>query len=176
MGMEFIVGSTNNAKVQAVKDTVAIHFPEAIIEYMETDSGVSNQPFGDEETLDGAINRALNVRSLHKNAIGIGLEGGVRLINEKMYICNWGALVFTDGKRYTAGGAQIPLPDEIALEIQRGKELGPVIDAYFQALGLHQREGAMGMFTAGIVTRIDLFQHIIALLIGQLKYDLNHKG
>ena len=70
-------------------------------------------------------------------------------------------------------GAQIPLPEEIALEIRQGKELGPVIDKYFDALGLRQKEGAMGMFTAGAVTRVDLFTHIVHLLIGQLKYHIS---
>lgn len=172
MHVEFIIGSMNHAKVQATKEVVGAHFPNAIIGNVETDSGVSDQPFGDEETRLGAVNRAMRAGSLHKNTIGIGLEGGVRLLNEKMYICNWGALVLPDGNRFTAAGAQIPLPDEIALEIQRGKELGPVIDDYFHALGLRQKEGAMGMFTAGVVTRVDLFHHILQLLIGQLKYDL----
>lgn len=170
--MEFIIGSTNYAKVQATKDVLAVHFPEASVISVEVNSGVSNQPFGDEETRLGALNRALRVGGLQEQAIGIGLEGGVRVLGEKLYICNWGALVLPDGKRFTAGGAQIPLPEEIALKIRQGKELGPVIDDYFNALGLRQKEGAMGMFTAGAVTRIDLFTHILHLLIGQLKYDL----
>lgn len=170
--MKVIIGSINHAKVQATRDVLAVHFPEASVISVEINSGVPNQPFGDEETRLGALNRALRVGGLQEQAIGIGLEGGVRILGEKMYICNWGALVLPDGTRFTAGGAQIPLPEEIALEIRSGKELGPVIDDYFNALGLRQKEGAMGMLTAGAVTRIDLFTHILHLLIGQLKYDL----
>lgn len=170
--MEFVIGSTNHAKVQATKDVVAIHFPEATVTSIETNSGVSNQPFSDEETRLGAINRALRVNTLQEDTIGIGLEGGVRISEEKLYICNWGALVLSSGERFTAGGAQIPLPEDIAQEIRRGSELGPVIDEYFSAKGLRQKEGAMGMFTAGAVTRVDLFTHILHLLMGQLKYSL----
>lgn len=171
--MNFMIGSTNQAKVKATKEVLAVHFPTATLTNVEMDSGVSNQPFGDEETRHGAINRALRAGSLQEGTIGIGLEGGVRLLNDKLYICNWGALTLPDGKRFTAGGAQIPLPEEIALEIRQGKELGPVIDKYFDALGLRQKEGAMGMFTAGAVTRVDLFTHIVHLLIGQLKYHIS---
>lgn len=170
--MEFVIGSTNHAKVQATKDVLAVHFPEATVTSIEINSGVSNQPFSDEETRLGAINRAFRARNLHGNMVGIGLEGGVRISGENLYICNWGALVLPDGKRFTAGGAQIPLPEDIAKEIRRGGELGPVIDDYFSAKGLRQKEGAMGMFTAGAVTRVDLFTHILHLLIGQLKYSL----
>ena len=173
--MDFLIGSTNNAKVQAATEVLGLHFPTATIRGIEINSGVANQPFGDEETRLGAINRALQVQSIQENVIGIGLEGGVRMLDEKLYICNWGALALPDGKRFTAGGAQIPLPEEIALEIRQGKELGPVIDKYFNAQGLRQKEGAMGMFTAGVVTRVDLFTHILQLLSGQLKYYTSEK-
>lgn len=175
--MKFIIGSTNHAKVQAVKEVLANYFSNAPVETIEVSSDVSPQPIGDEETITGAMNRAKNA-VLHKaNAIGIGLEGGVRMLNDQMYICNWGALELPDGQVITAGGAQIPIPNEIAREIEKGKELGPVIDLYFRSKGLRQKEGAMGMFTEGSVTRVDLFSHIVHLLIGQLLYyDKNNKN
>ncbi|MDS9471782.1 DUF84 family protein [Sporosarcina pasteurii] len=172
--MEFIIGSTNQAKVQAVKNVIRHYFPNAEVTAIEANSGVAAQPFGDEEAIMGAMNRAQQVYSKEKNVIGIGLEGGVRLLGETMYICNWGALVLPTEQVITAGGAQIPLPNEIASEIHLGKELGPVIDRYFKAKGLRQKEGAMGMFTAGTVSRVELFTHIMHLLIGQLQYKMNH--
>ncbi|AOV07193.1 DUF84 family protein [Sporosarcina ureilytica] len=172
--MDFIIGSTNQAKVQATKNVIWHYFPNAKITAVEASSGVDAQPFGDEETITGAINRARQVYSNEQNVIGIGLEGGVRLLGGAMYICNWGALVLPNEHVITAGGAQIPLPSEVANEIHQGKELGPVIDSYFRAKGLRQKEGAMGMFTAGAVTRIDLFAHILHLLIGQLQYHFEN--
>ena len=170
--MEFVIGSTNQAKVKAVQNVLAIHFPQAILSEVEVGSGVSNQPFGDEETRFGAVNRALRAAGMREGAFGIGLEGGVRMLEGQMYLCNWGALVLPNGTRFSAGGAQIPLPNEIAKEIAAGKELGPVVDAYFKANGIRQKEGAMGMFTAHTVNRDELFEHIVLLLIGQLKYSM----
>ena len=103
-------------------------------------------------------------------AIGIGLEGGVRILEGQMYLCNWGALALPDGTRFTAGGAQIPLPKEIADELMAGKELGPVVDTYFKSSGIRIKEGAIGMLTANAVKRDELFVHILQLLIGQYKY------
>lgn len=168
--MEYIIGSTNPAKVKAAKDVLEAHFPEAILIENEVESGVSKQPFGDEETRLGAINRALRASGMMKEAIGIGLEGGVRVLEDQMYLCNWGALVLPDGKRFIAGGAQIPLPNEIATKVADGHELGPVVDNYFESIGIRNKEGAIGMFTAHAVNRDDLFTHIMQLLIGQLKY------
>ncbi len=41
------------------------------------------------------------------------------------------------------------------------------------ANGIRHSEGAIGMFTAQAVTRDKLFEHVMQLLIGQLKYDEN---
>lgn len=169
--MEFMIGSINPAKVKAAKRVIALHFPEATVSEIKVGSGVSDQPFGDGETRLGAINRALRAAKVQKGVIGIGLEGGVRVLEEQMYLCNWGALVLPQGTRFTAGGAQIPLPKDIAREIVAGKELGPVVDDYFKASGIRSKEGAMGMLTAHAVNRDELFEHILQLLIGQLKYE-----
>ncbi|WHT49967.1 DUF84 family protein [Sporosarcina thermotolerans] len=112
----------------------------------------------------------MNAANEHVGAIGIGLEGGVRMLDNEMFLCNWGALVLPSGEKFTAAGAQIPLPNSIAAEIHKGKELGVVVDEYFQASGIRHSEGAIGMFTAHSVTRDLLFEHIMQLLIGQLKF------
>ena len=170
--MEFIIGSTNAAKVTAARRVIMSHFPHAVVNEVDVKSGVSDQPFGDEETRLGAINRALRATGILGNVIGVGLEGGVRMLEGQMYLCNWGALVLPDGVRFTAGGAQIPLPKELADELITGKELGPVVDDYFKASGIRHKEGAIGMFTAHAVNREELFEHVLQLLIGQLKYSM----
>ncbi|KAA0965113.1 DUF84 family protein [Sporosarcina sp. ANT_H38] len=170
--MEFMIGSTNPAKVNAAKKVLAIHFPKALLAEAEVGSGVSEQPFGDDETRLGAINRALRAAGMKVGVIGIGLEGGVRILEGQMYLCNWGALKLPDGTKFTAGGAQIPLPREIADELRAGKELGPVVDFYFKSSGIRNKEGAIGMLTANAVKRDELFEHVLQLLIGQYKYHL----
>ncbi|MFC5604467.1 DUF84 family protein [Sporosarcina koreensis] len=168
--MKFIIGSTNQAKVNAARAVIESHFPGSELEEVKVPSGVKDQPFGDEETRTGALNRATNAANEQGDAIGIGLEGGVRVVGEEMFVCNWGALALPSGKSFTAGGAQIPLPEEIASELRDGRELGIVVDEYFKASGIRFSEGAIGMFTAHAVTRDKLFEHVMQLLIGQLKY------
>ncbi|CAM3150622.1 DUF84 family protein [Filibacter tadaridae] len=170
--MEFVIGTTNQAKLNAANQVLLTYFPHAVVSNSEVGSGVADQPFGDEETKLGAINRALRSTVMREGVIGIGLEGGVRMIGKQMYMCNWGAIVLPDGTRFTAGGAQIPLPQEIAMEVLAGKELGPVVDDYFQASGIRTKEGAMGMLTAHAVNRKELFVHILQLLAGQYIYHM----
>lgn len=168
--MRFIIGSTNQAKVKAARAVIESHFPGSELSEVKVPSGVKDQPFGDEETRTGALNRATNAANEKSGAIGIGLEGGVRMIGSEMFVCNWGALVLPSGKLFTAGGAQITLPEEIASELKKGRELGAVVDEYFNAHGIRNSEGAIGMFTALVITRDKLFEHVMQLLIGQLKY------
>ncbi|QUW22746.1 DUF84 family protein [Sporosarcina sp. Marseille-Q4063] len=170
--MDFIIGTTNKAKLRACEEVLKEYYPQAEITGRSVSSDVSDQPFGDEETQEGALNRARKASDSGENAVGIGLEGGVRLINDQLYICNWGALHLPDGTEFTAAGAQILLPVEIAREVQSGKELGPVVEDYFSKKNIRHNEGAIGILTNGAVSRTDLFAHVLQLLIGQWQYSL----
>ena len=171
--MNFIIGSANSAKIRATENILSHYYPKAKVSSVAVGSGVSNQPYGDDETRLGAINRAIKAGSLNEGAIGIGLEGGVRMLDERLFICNWGALILPNGTRFTAAGAQIPLPEGIAEEINKGNELGPVIEKYYGAKGQRHKEGAVGLLTNGVVNREELFSHILCLLIGQWQYSLS---
>ena len=69
------------------------------------------------------MNRAKNALILTGAELSFGLEGGVTEIDGDMYVCNWGALTVSDGTMFTAAGAQIILPKEIAREIRTGENL-----------------------------------------------------
>lgn len=169
--MDFILGSENQAKLRAVQQVIGQHLENCRIDARNVPSGVSAQPLSDVETMQGAVNRAKTAGALQEGTYGIGLEGGVRRINGAMYMCNWGALAAPDGEIFTAGGAQIPLPEELAEEIRNGRELGDAVDQFFKKQNIRLSEGAMGMLTAQAVRRDTLFEHIMQLLIGQLLYS-----
>ncbi|MGX1263375.1 inosine/xanthosine triphosphatase [Rossellomorea marisflavi] len=162
---DFGVGTTNPAKVSAIQKAIG---PGAVIHPVEAESGVSAQPFSDEETIRGAVNRARN--SIGTFHVGIGLEGGVVDTTSGLFLCNWGALVDAEGREYIAGGARILLPDELADDLRGGMELGPLMDAYTKREGVRHQEGAVGVFTNGLVTREAMFIHVVILLIGQWEY------
>ncbi|TCT19915.1 inosine/xanthosine triphosphatase [Melghiribacillus thermohalophilus] len=166
--MKVLVGSNNPAKVNAVQKV----FPNEQVEGVKVSSNVSLQPFSDEETLEGAINRARQCAQMDKDVIGIGLEGGVMELEGRLYVCNWGALADEKGNLYTAGGARIALPDEIAKELKRGKELGDIMDEYTKKQNVKHHEGAIGIFTNHLVDRETMFMHVVQLLRGQMEFTL----
>lgn len=169
-GLKLAVASTNPAKINAVTDCMKELGLHTEISAAETASGVSAQPFSNEETRQGAINRAVAALG-HNFDLAIGLEGGVYELEGTMYVCNWGALASSAGKIYTAGGAQIPLPEEIAMELRNGKELGPVMDDYANETGIRHHKGAIGILTDGLINRGEMFGHIVTILIGQYRLD-----
>ncbi|MBM7542985.1 DUF84 family protein [Amphibacillus cookii] len=167
--MEVIVGSENKAKLNAVKAV----FSTEIVKGALAPSKVSDQPFSDEETLTGAINRAKYVQSVSTEAIGIGLEGGVMKLDNQLYLCNWGALIDPDHRIFTASGARIPLPDIIAKSLYDGIELGVIIDEYADKVGVSQQKGAIGILTNNQLSRETMFIHIVQQLKGQWLFATN---
>ncbi|WP_456273706.1 DUF84 family protein [Bacillus sp. AK031] len=166
------IGTTNKAKIAAVRNGFAELVNEKLIfEAYKTESGVSDQPFSDEETIKGAINRASSVLKMANANIGIGLEGGVVQTEFGMFLCNWGALYETGMNPIIAGGARILLPESVSQRLLNGEELGLVMDDYCQKEGIRHHEGAMGIFTSGAVNRDEMFQHTVKLLVGQRQYQ-----
>lgn len=168
--MHYIVGSQNAAKLQAVNEVLQKYGWHSRLSGIDVPSGVSAQPFGDEETRRGAINRAIACMQYEEGATGIGLEGGVRKIENQFFLCNWGALALPDGTIFTAGGGQIPLPMSLADYIEQGMELGEAVDLFFGRTGVRSKEGTVGILTADVVSRSALFSHVVELLFGQMKY------
>jgi inosine/xanthosine triphosphatase len=172
--MKIIIGSKNPAKNQAVKNA----FRDGNFEFISLDipSGVNEQPFSDEETINGARNRAVNALQQGNGDIGIGLEGGVQETGHGLLLCNWGALASKDFEPIIAGGARLLLPEEIATRVRAGEELGPVMDEYAKMQNVRENEGAIGIFTNGSVNRIKMFTHIMNLLVGQYGYKRRNQN
>ncbi|WP_153464839.1 DUF84 family protein [Sediminibacillus terrae] len=165
--MKMYIGSMNPAKIKAVKNA----FPEAEVVEIDVASKVSLQPFSDEETMEGAVNRARECASLNPDSVGIGLEGGVMELNGELFLCNWGALINEKGHTFLASGARIPLPEEVAAQLEKGIELGEVMDVYSQRKDVRKKEGAVGIFTNELVSREEMFTHVMKLLKGQYQFQ-----
>ncbi len=169
--MEIVIGSSNKAKVAAVTSV----FSEADIISVTVSSDVSSQPIGDEETLNGAINRAKNAQQLSGNAVAIGLEGGVMYLNNQLYLTNWGAIATLDGVVYTASGARIALPSQFIEEIHAGRELSDIMNEYTKREDIRHHEGAIGIFSNDHISRAAMFAHIVTLLKGQMEYGAKNR-
>jgi inosine/xanthosine triphosphatase len=163
--MKIAIGSLNPTKVQAVEKV----FKDDTVLSISVPSDVSNQPLTDDETMKGAINRAYHSRTESKADMGIGLEGGVIISGDKLLLCNWGALAYNGGV-LVASGAKILLPSEFIPALQDGRELAELMEGYTKKKDIRSKEGAIGIFTNGRITRQQMFEHVCELLLGQLEY------
>ncbi|MFD2630481.1 DUF84 family protein [Oceanobacillus kapialis] len=164
--MNIVIGSQNPTKIEAVRTVFAFDH----VTPLDVPSNVAPQPMSDEETRQGAINRAMQCVNSEGAHLGFGLEGGVMEVEGALFLCNWGALVTKDEKIYTASGARVALPEEFTKELQAGVELGILMDTYVKRKGISKKEGAIGIFTNDLVSRQAMFTHVTTLLRGQWEY------
>ncbi len=161
--MDVAIGSENPVKVNAVERVC--HGAETTA--LGVDSGVPEQPWGRAETVEGADNRAAAALSAVDADYGVGIEGGVaeRDSPAGLWLVMWAAV--TDGTTTHFGaGPSIRLPDAVAERLRDGEELGPVLDDELGREELGTQEGAIGVYTAGRVSRTDALADAVAGAFG----------
>jgi inosine/xanthosine triphosphatase len=157
------VGSRNPVKIGAVRAVLTHIAPEAIVEGVAVPSGVSDQPWGDDETIRGAVARAHAAREALDADWGVGLEGGV--IDDdgtKVRTCAWAAIVGRDGRQGVGGSLSLELPPRVAALVRGGMELGHAMDAVTGQRNVKHGVGAVGILTAGLVTRQGAYETLVA--------------
>ena len=157
------VGSKNPVKLAAARAVVTRLAPDASIEAVEVPSGVPDQPFGDEDTIRGALARARGAREKMPADFGIGLEGGVvEMPNGSMRTCAWAAVVSRSGRHGVGGSLAMPLPGAVAEMIRGGLELGHAMDRLTSQSNTKHGAGAVGILTAGLVDRQAAYEVLVA--------------
>ena len=156
-----VVGSLNPVKLAAVRAVVAGAAPEALVEAVTAASGVADQPFGDEETIRGARERARVARAARDADLGVGLEGGVVDGPGGMRSCAWCVVVHRDGREGIGGSLAMPLPDAVARMIRDGMELGHAMDALVAERGTKHGKGAVGILTEGRIDRQGAYEVLV---------------
>ncbi|MGQ7869662.1 inosine/xanthosine triphosphatase [Sunxiuqinia sp. sy24] len=164
--MKILIASQNPVKVNAVKEAFKICFSEPVhVCGLAINSGVSDQPSSDEETLVGAKNRVCGLLQSGESAdYFVGIEGGIELVDGSLQAFAW--LVVSDGERQSLGRTgSFELPPEVARLIAEGMELGDADDQVFKKQNSKQQNGAEGLLTHDRVTRQTLYQHGLVLAL-----------
>ncbi|WAH35166.1 inosine/xanthosine triphosphatase [Alicyclobacillus dauci] len=159
--MKIAVGTKNPAKLQAVTLAFEKMGYNATITGVNVPSDVSDQPFSDDETVRGAINRATAALAAGAYDFGIGLEGGVVDTKYGMMLSNWCAIVSPQEPVSLGGGVRMLLPETIAAEVRQGRELGHVIDDWAGRHDVAKGEGTIGILTHGHITRSAMFRDAV---------------
>lgn len=162
------VASQNPAKMRAVQDAFNLQFPGASVGYtaVEVDSGVSDQPLSDQETREGARNRAESARQHHPEMdYWIGLEGGIEAFGDQLTAFAWMAVLDKRGKLSTARTVSLPLPPAVRKLIDEGMELGDANDQVFSTVNSKHEGGAFGLLTDGRYTREGVYTEALVMAL-----------
>lgn len=163
VSMKISVGSQNPVKIAAVKNAVQKIWANRNTEviHVSVSSGVSAQPTSDDEAIKGALTRAR--LSLQKTGadLGIGLEGCTEDTKYGMFVSGWVVAVDKKGEMGIGGGGRLVLPEQIASEIRKGRELGPVMDEFTGQCNTKQKQGTVGILTRDLIVREAAFERCV---------------
>ncbi len=162
------IGSTNPVKIQAVKN--ALNDESVQVVPCSALSKVRPQPLSDEETLQGAINRAKDCLEKTDSPLAIGLEAGIVFLQNQVYLCHWGAIVDRNQNIFFTNGPLILLPSEYRQSLSNGQNLEDIMHHSTGIECLGTKEGAIGVFTQNRLNREQVLTQIVKALVGQYHY------
>jgi inosine/xanthosine triphosphatase len=171
------VGSENPTKLDPVKEIFSKHFADVKVVGVKVVSGVPDQPIGEDQIYEGALNRAKRALEKVKNAdYGIGIEGG---LSEKSY--GWfenslTVIIDKEGNMGVGSSSGLVLPNIVIDKINAGKNLEEAIDEIFGTEKIGEGIGMFGIMTNGVVTRSAGVSHSVAFALARfLHKDIYEK-
>lgn len=167
MNSKIIVASKNPIKINATKLGFQKVFANVDFEFMgvSVPSDVSDQPMTNQETLQGAINRATHAKNDFPNAkYWVGIEGGIERVGEEMMAFAW-IVILSNEKDGKARTGTFFLPQKVVELINQGKELGEADDIVFGHSNSKQKNGAVGILTGNLIDRTQFYVEAMILAL-----------
>ncbi len=171
---QVIIGSCNPVKIASIEGAFGRMFPKRVFTFhgVSVRSGVPEQPFGDEQTLRGAVHRLSAARRLRPDAdYWVGLEGGVGPAEKEESLMAFAWIVVQSrsgsGRSRTAS---FPLPPAIVHRLRGGMELGHASDEVFQRTNTKHTVGAVGLLTDNTVDRVALYEQAAIMALVPLRH------
>ena len=165
--LQIVVASQNPVKIEATRQGFAKVFPAMSLDVSGCDvpSGVSEQPMGNVETMNGARNRADNAQKAHPDAdYWVGIEGGVEELEGSLQAFAW-VVVQSAEKRGRGKTGTFVLPDEVVQLMQQGMELGHADDVVFGRSNSKQENGSVGILTGDVINRMTFYAPAVVLAL-----------
>lgn len=167
-----VLGSKSPAKLQAVAGALnelqlATGAEPFDLTGVNAPSGVPDQPWGEAETRQGALNRAEAALRMAVTAdLALGIEAGV--VEEPgwpLWTFAWVVAVDRTGTRGAARSATFGVPERLATGVRKGLELGDALDAAYGLTRAKDGPGAVGVLTQGVIDRPDLYRAAVLLAL-----------
>lgn len=166
---KIIVASKNPVKISATKSAFERMFPNEkfTVDGVSVDSGVPDQPFSEEQTLEGAMNRANNAKKANPDAdFYVGMEGGLIKYKDELRSIAWMYIISKDGKTGKGRTGTLIISKRVSDLVLGGMELGEADEIVFKTKNIKTKSGGLGILTQGNITRKDHYEYatILALI------------
>jgi inosine/xanthosine triphosphatase len=156
--IDVAVGSLNPVKVEAVRAIMEKIFGSVRIIPVKVESGVSEQPFGD-DTYKGAVNRAK--AALGKHSLSVGIEAGVFEMHGHLYDVQHCAVIDKDGTITVGMSSGFRYPDKVADLVRNGMPVGKAMASVYENASRGDKEGAVGLLSKGMLDRKTLTEQSV---------------
>lgn len=173
-----IVCSKNKAKNDAVISVMEQYFKNFDVKSLETNSGVSETPIGDEEGLTGCFNRIND--AINKEESGdlyVAMEGILSETTHGTFLCGWTVIYNKIEDEYYYGcSAKIKVTDEIIEKTSKSQRLSDIVAEFVDSTGDEiSKIGTNGVLTHGAYTRTNEFIDSIMCAISSKYKKLDNK-
>ena len=176
--MKITVGTTNEAKLSAVKETLAGYemFTGCEISGILVQSGVADQPMSLEETVRGSQSRAVSVFKKGECDLGFGIESGLMEIQgSKTGFMDFCVCSIFDGKEFHLGiSCGFECPKEVSrLMLEEGLDMSQAANraGLSSNPNLGSAEGLIGILTKGRITRKEYTKQAIVTALIHLENE-----
>lgn len=161
-----VVGSMNPVKIESVELAFQAVWPSMPwhVSGIKARSGVLEQPLTENETIEGARNRAIAALA-SGSEFGVGLEGGLTQMDGRWMECGCVVIRNADGLEGIASTARIPIPERFRLRMKQGETLGDICDETFRVANVGEDVGYFGLMTNNAVTRSSAYRDAVAFAL-----------
>ena len=179
--MQIAIGSTREPEIEAMKEAWQVFGSKIVEDSQEEDSqflsydvpsGALTMPISVDDLMKGAQARVENLllqlkREKAEVDFYVGLERGFNVVNSQgprrqVFLESW-AYVSDGYQGFFGHGGGVSVPSRIADPvIDRGIELGIIIDRFSEEKDMRSKQGAWGVLTQDVLTRKHSF--VIALI------------
>jgi len=146
------VATRNPLKACATKIAFESFFDEVEVHSFKSDSMLQRQP-ADEQITKGAILRAKEAIKLGYD-YGVGIEGGLLHLGGRAYFTGFYAVISKSGETHGAWGLAWECPPSLLGRVERGEELGTIMDQILGRSGVKTHEGAIGVLSKNKIDRL----------------------
>jgi len=168
-----VIASENPVKIEVAKQAFLSCFPNENFEYIsvKSQSGIPDQPMGDEQTILGVKNRIEFIKSKYPEAdYFVGQEGGLIDTGKEMHETAFVGIEDKNGFFALGKTASFLIPFKIAEFVRQGDELGTANDKVTGLVNSKQAGGVISTITDGIIDRTKLYFQAAAIALSQVKH------